>query len=77
MMKKSTLPKAVLAYLSEMGKKGGATRGVRKGFAVSDARKAQAASVAARKRNTAARKAAEAANGAKVQFSQTSKPDRA
>lgn len=54
-------------YFSAMGKRGGAAR-TRKGFAVAGhARAAQAASVAARKHNTAARKAAQAANGAKVQ----------
>ena len=76
-MSNTTLPKAVTDYLSSLGKRGGATR-TRKGFAVSgDPREAQAKSVEARKRNTAARKAAQAAQGAKVQSTQTSKPDRA
>ena len=76
-MSNSNTPKAVRDFFSAMGKKGGATH-TSKGFAVAGhARRAQAASVAARKRNTAARKAAEAASGANVQSSHTSKPDRA
>jgi len=66
-MSNSSTPKAVRDFFSAMGKKGGATH-TRKGFAVAGhGRRAQAASVAARKRNTEARKAAQAAQGAKVQ----------
>lgn len=66
-MSNSTLPKAVTDYFSSLGKRGGATK-TRKGFAVGgDPREAQAKSVEARKRNSEARKAAQAAQGAKVQ----------
>ena len=64
-MSKQTLPKAVTDYFSSLGKRGGATK-TRKGFAVGgDPREAQARSVEARRRNTEARKAAQAASGAK------------
>ena len=71
-MSKSTLPKAITDYFSSLGKRGGAAK-TRKGFAVGgDPRAAQARSVKARRRNAEARKAAQAAQGAKsakVQFS--------